>query len=69
MSVEKVIEDHTDQLMTIPGVEGVGVGGTVDAPEIVVMVRSAATAKARQIPKTIQGYRVRVENVGEVRAY
>ena len=69
MKIEKALEKHTGRLMAIPGVEGVGVGGTEQAPAIVVMVRSGATQKAKELPLEIEGYPVIVESTGEIQAY
>jgi hypothetical protein len=68
MKIEKALEKHTNRLMAVDGVEGVGIGGTAQAPVIVIMVRSGATRMARALPDKIEGYPVKVETSGEISA-
>lgn len=67
-TIEEVFERHESRLMDMAGVEGVGIGGAPDAPVILVMVRQGATAMARQLPTSIEGYPVVVEVSGEISA-
>lgn len=69
MEIDAVLEKHEDKLMAIPGVEGIGVGGTKSKPVILVMVRSDDKRITARIPKTIEGYPVKVEVTGEIQAY
>ena len=65
---QKVLTQNEKQLM-IPGVEGVGIGGTSSAPVILVMVRSAEDEIAAKLPRQVGGYPVKVEVTGEIKAY
>jgi hypothetical protein len=69
MKVEEVLDKHTDHLMSIPGVEGVGIGGSDDSPVIIVMVRQGGSEMRKQLPSQIEGYPVRVDVTGEIVAY
>jgi hypothetical protein len=69
MQAEEVLEKHQDRLMSIDGVEGVGLGGTADAPVILVMVRQGGAEMRSRLPAQLEGYPVKVDVVGEVRAY
>lgn len=68
MKAEAALEKHTDRLMAIQGVQGVGIGGSEDSPQIVVMVSQGGTAMRNKLPSSIEGYPVRVEVTGEIRA-
>jgi hypothetical protein len=68
VKVEEVLEKHQDRLMSIPGVEGVGIGGDEGAPEIVIMVARGGAEMRRKLPARIGGYPVRVDVTGEITA-
>ena len=67
-SIEEVFDRHESRLMATAGVEGVGIGGSPDAPVILVMVRQGATAMAATLPRSLEGYPVVVEVSGEISA-
>ena len=69
MTAQQVLERHQEQLMSIPGVEGVGLGGSEMHPEIIIMVRQHRTEMANTLPKQLNGYPVRVEVSGEITAF
>jgi hypothetical protein len=69
MNIEQALKKHEQRLMSMPGVEGVGITGTSDSPAILVMVRQGATAIARQLPSRLEGYPVKVETTGEISAF
>jgi hypothetical protein len=68
-TVEKVFNQNESRLMAVPGVEGVGIGGTRARPVILVMVRKDAAAMAGKLPREIDGIPVKVEVSGEISAY
>ena len=68
MKIDEVVEKHQERLLNVSGVVGVGVGGSEDAPVIVIMVTGATTAMARKLPRQLDGYPVRVEKSGEITA-
>jgi hypothetical protein len=69
MTAQQVLEQHQEQLMSIPDVVGVGLGGSEAHPEIIIMVRQHRTEMATTLPKQLNGYPVRVEVSGEINAF
>jgi hypothetical protein len=68
MKAAAALERHQDRLMSIPGVEGVGIGGSEDSPVIVVMVRKGGADIRKKLPARLEGYPVKVEVTGEITA-
>jgi hypothetical protein len=68
MKAAEALHKHEKELMSIPGVEGVGIGGSEDSPVIVVMVRKEGTAMRKKLPAQIEGYPVEVDVTGEITA-
>jgi hypothetical protein len=67
-SIEVVLKDHTDELMSIPGVVGTAQGFCDDKPCIKVYVHELTPELEGKIPKNIEGYAVDIEATGEIRA-
>ena len=67
-SIAQVFDEHVDQLMSIPGVSGVGIGDCRGTPCIKVFVAKATPSVTRQIPPSFDGYEVAIEETGEFRA-
>lgn len=68
LTIEKVQEKYQDQWMAIPGVVGVGIGAFANKPVIMVMVVKKTPEIQQKIPKTVEGYSVKIEETGEIRA-
>jgi hypothetical protein len=67
-SIDTVKEAHTPDLMKIPGVVGVYVGETDDGIMYIgVMVKKKTPELERQIPATLEGYPVHIEETGEIK--
>jgi hypothetical protein len=66
-NIEDVLARHTEALMAIPGVVGTGQGLQDDRPCILVFVKEKTADLERAIPSRLEGYPVRIEEVGEVR--
>ena len=66
--IEKVLEEHTDALMAIPGVVGTAQGQCAGQPCIKVFVAKKTPDLLKQIPPELDGYPVAVEETGEIRA-
>jgi hypothetical protein len=61
---------HTDKLMKLDGVVGVGLGTNAGGQFVIkVMVKDEAAAKNPLIPKQLEGVPVEVTVTGEFRAY
>ena len=65
--IEAVLKEHTSQLMALPGVVGTAQGECSGAPCIKVYVKSKTPDMVGQIPSEIEGYRVVIEETGEIR--
>lgn len=67
-SIADVLKRHTDSLMAIPGVVGVGRGEKNGAPTVYVMVERMTDSLRRSLPDSIEGYAVQVNVTGEIKA-
>jgi len=67
-TIEQVQEEHTDDWMAIPGVEGTAIGLFEDKPCIKIFSSRKAEELRAKIPSTIEGYPVIIEETGVFRA-
>ncbi len=67
-TIEEVLKEHTEELMSIPGVVGIGQGLCNDKPCIKVFVIEKTPELAQKIPNSLEGYQVIIEETGEIRA-
>ena len=67
-TIEEALAEHTDSLMSLPGVVGTGQGLCDGQPCIKVFVVKKTPELLRQIPAEIEGYTVAVEETGEIKA-
>ena len=67
-TIESVLKEHTDTLMSLPGVVGTAQGECAGKPCIKVFVAKKTSDLLKQIPSTIEGYKVEVQETGEIRA-
>lgn len=67
-SIEKVLEEHTDEWMSIPGVVGTAIGEYEGKPCIKVLVVENTDELTRKVPSQVEGYPVVIEETGEIRA-
>ena len=66
--INDVKEAHTKELMSIPGVVGVYVGQLTDrTPCIGVMVVKKSDDLEKKIPKSLEGYPVRIDETGVIK--
>jgi len=67
--IKRVMDAHVDELMAIPGVVGVAIGALEDGkPCILVLVAKKTSENRATIPPEIEGYPVKIEETGEIRA-
>ncbi len=66
--IEQVLSEHTDDLMSIPGVIGTAQGLRDNKPCIMVLVIKKTPELNQKIPGVLEGYPVVVEETGEIRA-
>ena len=66
--IETVMQDHTRELMSLPGVVGVYQGARDDGtPCIKVMVVQKTAELERRIPGLLEGHPVEIDVTGEIR--
>ena len=68
MSITQVLAAHTDRLMAIPGVLGVGQGEVAGRPAVQVLVEHDTPALRALLPDSLEGYQVQVVETGRIRA-
>ena len=67
-TIEEVLREHTDSLMSLPGVVGTAQGQCSGQPCIRVFVVEKTEELLKQIPTTIDGYQVAIDETGEFKA-
>jgi hypothetical protein len=67
-TIEEVLKEHTEELMSIPGVVGIGQGLCNGKPCIKVFVIKKTPELAQKILNSLEGYPVIIEETGEIRA-
>ncbi len=66
-SIEMVLREHTEQLLSLPGVVGMAVSECEGKPCIKVLVVKETPELVNKIPRTLEGYPVVIEETGEIR--
>jgi len=67
-TIEQVQEEHTDEWMAIPGVEGTAIGLYKGKPCIRIFTSSKPKEVRAKIPSKVEGYPVIIEETGQFRA-
>lgn len=67
--IETVLKTNQETLMSIPGVVGVGIGGSANSPAIVVMLKENTPELKKKLPRQLGGFPVQVDVTGEVTAF
>jgi len=68
-SIQQVKEQHTAELMALPGVVSVGLGKNRSGePAIIVGVEADNVENISAVPKKLDGYPVEVQVMGKVTA-
>ena len=67
-TIEQVQEEHTDDWMAIPGVEGTAIGLFEGKPCIKIFTSRKPQQLRGKIPSTVEGYPVIIEETGAFRA-
>ena len=67
-SIEQVLKEHTDELMSIRGVVGTGQGLCSGKPCIKVFVSRKTPELEQKIPKNLEGYQVVIQETGKFKA-
>jgi len=67
-SIEEVLKNHTKKLMSMPGVVGTAQALCNSQPCIKVYVSQLTQELKKQIPKTLEGYKIDVQETGSFNA-
>ena len=67
-TIRQVLSNHSDSLMALPGVVGVGQGECSGQPCIRVLASKKTNELLKLVPQVIEGYRVAVDETGEIKA-
>ena len=67
-TIEQVLKEHTEELMSLPGVVGIAQSLCDDKDCIKVYVAQMSPELEQKIPDTLDGYQVDVEVTGEFKA-
>jgi hypothetical protein len=67
-SIQEVLEEHSDQWMSIPGVVGTAIGRFEGKPCIRVLAANKTDQVTQQIPSELEGFPVIITETGEIRA-
>jgi hypothetical protein len=67
-TIESVLKEHGNRLMSLPGVMGVAQGQCGQKPCIKVYVARKTRGLLQQIPPTLDGYAVSIEQSGKFHA-
>jgi len=68
VNIKEVLKRHTDKLMAVPGVVGVGEGRTRGRQCISIFVIYSSPESLKLLPDNLEGYPVIIEESGEIRA-
>ncbi len=67
-TIEQVLSQHTDSLMSIPGVVGTAIGECAGKPCIRILVVKKTPELSAKLPTTLDGFVVDVQETGEIKA-
>lgn len=68
MTIQESLQKHTPELMSIPGVVGTALGKQSGRLCIIVLVTKKTSEVTKQIPHTLDGFPVMIQETGEIRA-
>ena len=69
MNAEEVMARNESQLMSIPGVTGVGISESDGQTVISIMVQELTAELKAKLPKQLEGVPIKIDVVGEVSAF
>ena len=68
MTISQVLAAHTDSLMRIPGVVGVGEGRVAGGPSVHILVSRLTPELRARLPRSLDGYPVAIAETGVIEA-
>jgi hypothetical protein len=67
-TVKEVLQENNENLLSLPGVVGTAQGMCDNKPCIKVYVIRKTPELDQKVPDTLEGYTVKIEEIGEVRS-
>jgi hypothetical protein len=67
-TIQEVQEKYTDSMMSIPGVEGIGIGEKNKKECIIIFVSKTIKEMKKKLPKELDGFPVKIQNTGKIHA-
>ena len=67
-TILEVLEEHSEEWMSIPGVVGVAIGELDGKPCIRILAAERTEEMATRIPSEVEGFPVVIMDTGELRA-
>ncbi len=67
--VKEVIRENADRFLALSGVEGIAEGEWQGQPCVLILISDPALEQSGAIPTELEGYLVRTETSGELKAY
>ena len=68
-TIQEVNTKHAERLMAMPGVVSVGIGKNPDGQFVIIVgLDGPRPETVNQLPKILEGYPVRIEIIGPVKA-
>ncbi|MGD2174539.1 MAG: hypothetical protein PVJ27_03975 [Candidatus Brocadiaceae bacterium] len=67
-TARQVLQEHTDEWMSVPGVVGTAIGEHEGEPAIVVLVAERTERIREAIPSEVDGLPVLIKETGQLRA-
>jgi hypothetical protein len=68
LSIKEVKAKYQDEIMKIPGVVGMGIGGTEEKMVLTIMVSKRTAEIETKLPLSLDNYPVVIEETGTFRA-
>jgi hypothetical protein len=65
ISMSDIQAKYTDSLMTIPGVEGIGIGKSGQEDCFIIYISRITKENRKKIPAKLDGYPVKIEKTGK----
>jgi hypothetical protein len=68
-TIDQVLQQHQQRLVSLPGVTSVGEGEEAGQPVIRITVKNLTPELRRELPQQLGGFAVKIEVSGEISAF
>jgi len=68
LSIKEVKAKYQDEIMKIPGVVGIGIGGTEEKMVLTIMVEKRTSDLEKKLPLSLDNYPVIIQETGTFNA-